>query len=489
MIPRRFMWVFDFFAIVLSFFLAYIFIPYFHELLRMAESEYRETALFFLPERWGGRMPPVSSLLWIFFVVALTGIVSLDIGGGRRSLVDQSYLQIIAVNFTGPLLGLSLVGLVLFAIKSPDVSRLFSFSFVIFSGLLLCSYRVVARGYFVRRREAGYYVRNIVLVGNISELKRLFDSFSKGSPTGAYRIIGYVPIKSSGDNIPELPCLGTVDQLGQLLVSLPIHEVLIVCPVLDGRWLNQIIQDCDYFQVGMHIVPEAVLKAEIRDLEIVKSPCILGIPGLTFAPHQVNSEAVFLKRIFDIVISASLLVLLLPLLVLIAIAIKITTPHLSIFYPWRVVGKNGVKFTGYKFTTVVADSDSIKKELLDRNEMTGPVFKMGNDPRVTPLGRLLRKYSLNELPQLWSVLTGHMSLVGPRPAFRHELEGYSLWHKRKLSVKPGITCLWQVRGRNKICEFDDWVKMDLEYIDNWSLLLDFKILLRTVWVVVVGTGS
>ena len=120
--------------------------------------------------------------------------------------------------------------------------------------------------------------------------------------------------------------------------------------------------------------------------------------------------------------------------------------------------------------------------------MQGPVFKIKNDPRVTPLGKVLRKYSLNELPQLWSVLKGDMSLVGPRPAFRHELDQYDLWHKRKLSIQPGMTCLWQVRGRNRINSFDEWVRMDLEYIDNWSLWLDLRILVRTLWVVITGTG-
>ena len=138
---------------------------------------------------------------------------------------------------------------------------------------------------------------------------------------------------------------------------------------------------------------------------------------------------------------------------------------------------------------MVPDADERKDGLADKNEMTGPVFKIKNDPRVTPLGRILRKFSINELPQLGCVFKGDMSLVGPRPAFRHELERYEFWHKRKLSIRPGITCLWQIRGRNKISDFDDWVRMDLEYIDNWSLMLDFRILVRTVWVVIAGTGS
>jgi lipopolysaccharide/colanic/teichoic acid biosynthesis glycosyltransferase len=167
----------------------------------------------------------------------------------------------------------------------------------------------------------------------------------------------------------------------------------------------------------------------------------------------------------------------------------VTTPRLPVFYRWQAIGLNGRPFTGYKFTSMIAGADRQKQMLIDRNEMQGPVFKLKNDPRVTRLGRFLRKYSLDELPQLWCVLKGDMSLVGPRPALRDELMRYELWHKRKLCVKPGITCLWQVRGRNKISNFDDWVRMDLEYIDNWSLWLDLKIILKTIPVVLFHKGA
>jgi lipopolysaccharide/colanic/teichoic acid biosynthesis glycosyltransferase len=136
----------------------------------------------------------------------------------------------------------------------------------------------------------------------------------------------------------------------------------------------------------------------------------------------------------------------------------------------------------------VVDADALKASLATLNEMSGPVFKIKNDPRITPLGRLLRKYSLDELPQLWSVFTGEMSLVGPRPPGAHEFERFEVWHRRKLSVKPGITCLWQVMGRNRIADFDDWVTLDLQYIDNWSLWLDLKIIAKTATTVIKGTG-
>lgn len=196
----------------------------------------------------------------------------------------------------------------------------------------------------------------------------------------------------------------------------------------------------------------------------------------------------FLKRIVDITASNLLLLLLSPLLLAVALAILLTMGR-PVLYPWRVVGRGGRPFTGYKFRTMVKDADRLKAGLLEHNEMTGPVFKITDDPRVTPVGRVLRKLSLDELPQLWSVLRGDMSLVGPRPPLQSEWPHFEAWQRRKLSVTPGMTCLWQIRGRNEINDFDDWVRLDLEYIDAWSLWLDLKILLLTVPAVLLGKGA
>ncbi|MCP4632270.1 MAG: sugar transferase, partial [candidate division Zixibacteria bacterium] len=146
-------------------------------------------------------------------------------------------------------------------------------------------------------------------------------------------------------------------------------------------------------------------------------------------------------------------------------------------------------FTGYKFRSMVPSADKLKVKLMDKNEMKGVVFKIKNDPRVTRVGKFLRKYSLDELPQIYNVFKGDMSLVGPRPPLQTEIDGFDNWHRRKLSVKPGITCLWQVSGRNQIKDFDEWVKLDLEYIDRWSLWLDLKILARTIPTVLTGKGA
>jgi exopolysaccharide biosynthesis polyprenyl glycosylphosphotransferase len=219
-----------------------------------------------------------------------------------------------------------------------------------------------------------------------------------------------------------------------------------------------------------------------------RADMIYGLPiiSISYIPH--NQLALAVKRAMDIVISLLALILLAPYVLIIAAAIKMTSPG-PVFYEWNVVGFNKKPFKSWKFRTMVVGADKMKDRLAHLNEMNGPVFKITNDPRITPVGRFLRKFSLDELPQLWSVLKGDMSLVGPRPVGPHELVLYESWQRRKLSIKPGLTCLWQVNGRNKISDFDDWAKMDLEYIDKWSLWLDCKILLKTIPAVISGKGA
>ncbi len=190
------------------------------------------------------------------------------------------------------------------------------------------------------------------------------------------------------------------------------------------------------------------------------------------------------KRVFDFVFAALLLIVLSPLFLLIAIAVRVTSGS-PILYEWRVVGQGGRPFVGHKFRTMIVNADQMKSDLMHRNEMNGgPVFKIKDDPRITPIGKILRKFSLDELPQLWSVLKGDMSVVGPRPPLVGEYAEFEQWQKRKLAVKPGMTCLWQVRGKPN--DWREWLRLDFEYIDHWSFWLDFKILWQTFIVVVTG---
>jgi len=194
------------------------------------------------------------------------------------------------------------------------------------------------------------------------------------------------------------------------------------------------------------------------------------------------------KRAFDLVGAILLLILLSPLLLILSLVVKLSSAG-PVLYRWRVVGKGGRPFVSYKFRSMVTNADELKASLENLNEMTGPVFKMTDDPRVTGVGAWMRRFSLDELPQLYSVLIGDMSLVGPRPPLTTEYCRFTEYQKQKLAVKPGMTCLWQVRGRNQVCDFDEWVKLDLEYIRNWSLMLDVSILFQTVRSVAGGSGK
>jgi lipopolysaccharide/colanic/teichoic acid biosynthesis glycosyltransferase len=213
----------------------------------------------------------------------------------------------------------------------------------------------------------------------------------------------------------------------------------------------------------------------------------LDYSAVVSSPNWNSAFRQEVKRLIDVLGASLLLVLLSPLFLILAAVVKLSSPG-GIFYRWQVVGQAGRPFLSYKFRSMVRNADELKAGLEASNEMTGPVFKITFDPRVTWPGRWMRRYSLDELPQLYSVLKGDMSLVGPRPPLVSEYQRFTPFQKQKLQVKPGITCLWQVNGRNQVRDFDEWVRLDLEYIRRWSLGLDAKILFRTVVAVFSGSG-
>lgn len=194
------------------------------------------------------------------------------------------------------------------------------------------------------------------------------------------------------------------------------------------------------------------------------------------------------KRVLDVVLAVALLIILSPVIALAALLVRASGPG-PVLYEWKVLGLRGRPFIGYKLRTMVHDADALKPTLVEHNEMRGPVFKMRQDPRVTRVGRWLRKFSIDELPQLWSVVKGDMSLVGPRPCSAEEFASFEPWQRGKLAVVPGITCLWQVNGRNEITDFQEWAALDLEYIRRWHLGLDLTILARTIPAVLRGDGA
>jgi exopolysaccharide biosynthesis polyprenyl glycosylphosphotransferase len=294
-----------------------------------------------------------------------------------------------------------------------------------------------------------------------------------------------------GTRVEGASVLAPAELLPQYLFSNPVDLVVFALPL--GLVPNARTMIDAAVELG---VPVAVI-SEFLEREIGSEPgsrdalleSLLGSPAVILSNVPRNFTYLATKRLLDLVTSAVTLVLLSPLFLVTAILVKLTSPDGAVFYPWKVLGRNGRPFVGYKFRTMVPNADELKKQLLEQNEMQGPVFKMQNDPRVTPLGRFLRKYSLDELPQLYSVLKGDMSLVGPRPPAKDEADQFQFWQRRKLSVTPGITCLWQVNGRSNIKSFEEWARLDLQYISKASLWLDLAILMKTVPVVIFGRGA
>jgi exopolysaccharide biosynthesis polyprenyl glycosylphosphotransferase len=276
-----------------------------------------------------------------------------------------------------------------------------------------------------------------------------------------------------------------VQQLAQMLHEHSANGVIISARHTYFEQVENAIKTCELEGI------EAWLVADFFGTQISRARFdeLLGHPLLVFRTTPETSWQGIAKQLMDFTGALFLLIALSWLFVILAILIKLTSPG-PVFFRQQRSGLNGSPFTLYKFRTMGTNAEQLKHELEAMNEMSGPVFKVTNDPRVTPVGKFLRKYSLDELPQLYNVLRTEMSLVGPRPLPVDEVKRFdNLAHRRRLSVKPGLTCLWQISGRNQISDFKDWVRLDLEYIDNWSLWLDFKILIRTIPAVLIGTGA
>jgi exopolysaccharide biosynthesis polyprenyl glycosylphosphotransferase len=292
------------------------------------------------------------------------------------------------------------------------------------------------------------------------------------------------------EEIPSLPpglrhdySVIPVQQLPELLHSHVVDEILFAVSREELPGLESIMQQCE--QEGVHM--RLQLDFLPRGFNHVFVEHLGHVPLLTFASTPQNDFALALKRMIDVVIAAAALIIVSPLLAILAVLIKVTSPG-PVFYRQTRCGLGGRRFTLLKFRSMVANADQLLPHLEEMNEVDGPVFKMRRDPRCTVIGRWMRIFSLDELPQLWNVLLGHMSLVGPRPPLPDEVNQYESWQRRRLRMRPGMTCLWALEGRSQL-RFENWVRLDLLYIDNWSMWLDFKILLKTIPTVLSGKGA
>ena len=315
--------------------------------------------------------------------------------------------------------------------------------------------------------------------------KRFIDIIHNHQEFG-FKIIGLVDkdVTKKGEFINGYKVLGTFDEIAGIIHSQFVDEVLFAVP---WSWLykiNNIMRFCENEGIKMH-VSVGYFESELSRARLGE---LYDMPVLTFETVPITVGYILLKRLIDILVSGLLLLVLSPLFLLVAFLIKIASKG-KVFFKQERCSLNGRRFILYKFRTMVIDAEVHLQDLLILNEMNGPVFKITNDPRITKIGRFLRKFSIDEFPQLYNVFKGDMSLIGPRPPIPSEVEKYDSWQRRRLSMRPGLTCLWQINGRNKVKDFNTWTKLDLEYIDNWSLWLDVKIFLKTIPAVLFGKGA
>ncbi len=364
------------------------------------------------------------------------------------------------------------------------LSRIWIALFAFLTGALLLCEKLALRVSSRYVRAHGFNYRTVLIVG-ANEAARSIAASILGHRFWGYRVAGFVADDDEPmpDTLGDLPVLGRVSEIRRIVAAQVIDEVLFAIDRRDFDRFEDLflaLQEQGIItRFALNFFPHAKASVQLEDLD--------GVPLLTFSTGPTSVGGLLLKRTQDIVLAGVLLVLALPVLAALAALIRLSSSGAVLFRQTRC-GRNGRLFTLYKFRTMTADAEGRRREIEHLNEMDGPVFKARNDPRVTRSGRLLRKFSLDELPQLWNVLKGDMSLVGPRPPIPEEVAQYERWQRRRLAMKPGLTCLWQISGRNEL-DFEQWMKLDLAYIDNWSPWLDLKILLRTIPVVLSGKGA
>lgn len=375
---------------------------------------------------------------------------------------------------------------VILKFSAINTAFLVSFYGVALLGTIIA--RFFLRSFFTEPHRNGGTLRRLVIVG-CGPRGAEFGKKVRNRPDFGYLLLGYV---DSDMAPPENPLhggpeklLGSPDRVREILEANDVDEVVMTLPIASNyQTISDVISVCEELAVDV-LMPSDFFQSRLVNVAIEDSR---AWPAMELRSQIPSAAGIIVKRTIDIVVSLVGLVILSPLLLVVAIAIKLDSKG-PVFFRQERVGLKRKVFMMHKFRTMHVDAEERIEELEDQNEVNGAAFKMADDPRVTKIGRTLRRLSLDELPQLIDVLLGNMSLVGPRPLPNRDVERFDKsWQKRRFSVKPGLTCLWQINGRHDI-DFENWMELDLQYVDNWSLSMDFDILMKTVPAVLKGTGA
>lgn len=424
---------------------------------------------------WFGGTPeiqPFAHFAWYTLLAVPAAMLLLaHFGFYNRPLVPSRRQTAIALFKVCTVLTIGVI--ILMFLRNEKLSRAVIMLFGAFSFALVTAKEEIVRSWIRSGLQKGQFERRLILVGASADTADLREQLAERDRHGL-RITAEIDVN-------ELP----IETLVELLHEHSANGVIIVARHTLFGQLEKVIQACELEGIEVWLLAE-FFKTQISRTTVDD---FYGRPMMVFRSTPELSWQAVAKQALDFFGAFLLLSLFSLPMIVAAILVRLTSPGPVIFRQQRS-GLNGRPFTMYKFRTMVTDAEQRKQELAAFNEMSGPVFKVSNDPRITPIGRWLRKFSIDEFPQLFNVLRGEMSLVGPRPLPVAETRRFDdVAHRRRLSVKPGLTCLWQISGRNDLRDFREWVRLDLEYIDNWSLWLDLKILLRTVPVVLMGSGA
>ena len=396
---------------------------------------------------------------------------------GRRS---KEYTDVLKATTAGTFF-ISIIANIFYMIL---IRSYFVFVFWITATILTISARMVMRMILIAMRYKGKNLRHLVIVG-INKQALQFAKKLRAHKEMGYNILGFVD-KECKDEAKRIELLSDLDHFSEVLDRHVVDEVIIALPI--QFFYSEIIDvmgQCQEQGIKIRFITDMLF-----DLSSTKSTIeyMDGTQLLTLYMGPHDGFLLKIKRIIDIMISTVVLILLVPFLGMIGILIRLDSRG-PIFFVQERIGYNKRRFELYKFRTMTRDAEKRQAGMEHLNEASGPVFKIKDDPRVTKIGKILRKTSIDELPQLFNVLKGDMSIVGPRPLPMRDYKRFEKkWHKRRFSIRPGLTCLWQIQGRNKL-SFDKWIKLDMEYIDHWSLLLDMKIIVKTIPIVFKGTGA
>jgi exopolysaccharide biosynthesis polyprenyl glycosylphosphotransferase len=357
-------------------------------------------------------------------------------------------------------------------------------AFLLLSALFLISFRMALALLLYYYRARGFNYQTVLIIGTGDVAKGFADKILANMHYGL-KVMGFLDWEKRPNlwRYNDIPCIGYLEDLPHILKA---KQVDFVVFAVGKKFLDKIdksMKVCEEMGVRVSVLADFFpMKFAKRKID-----SFFGSPMLCYDSAPGLDLAMIFKNLLDRFLATTGLLFASPIMLGAAIAVKLTSPGPAVFKQPRC-GLNGRKFMLFKFRTMVQNADAMKKELMKFNEVDGAAFKMKNDPRITPVGKFLRKTSIDELPQLFNILRGDMSFVGPRPPLADEVMRFDPWQRRKLSMKPGLTCLWQISGRSDV-SFEQWMKLDLEYIDNWSLWHDAQILARTVPAVLKGTGA